>query len=349
MHRTTADTSDTLTVQQELEASRNHFIDLAESISDLFFALDNNLKIIYWGKTLAAVSGISPENAIGKRFSDMNYSGSSGGRLNRIYREVIRSKKSQRIVYKHHEQVYNLFIYPFGLGVSVIARSKSEKLRIKFENSKTRENELKDIGQYLHNNVGQYVSALSLRCAELEERIKKQQPITLADVNKIHDICTATCESIHDLTQLVFLKTHDVVSDKDVINNICLNVEKNFYIKVKRCIAFNYLPANILERNHLIRFLQEALTNAAKYSGEKEIRLSILRRADVCVYSISDRGRGFDTTTASKGMGLKLMQFNADELSAQFYIRSNNQGTVCTLKLPLHKNLNSLKIYNHAN
>jgi NarL family two-component system sensor histidine kinase LiaS len=198
--------------------------------------------------------------------------------------------------------------------------------------------EFKAIGQQLHNNVGQYISALSLRCAELETRIRNRQSVTLEDVKGLHEICIATSESLHDLTQLFFLKAGDLKSDKDTIQDLCFNICKYFYIDIRFDVDSYYLPTNLFARNHVIQFLQEALTNAAKYSGKKLIKLSILQSDDLIVYRISDNGQGFDTSLARRGMGLKLMQFNADELAADFHIKSDNQGTVITLKLPLHIN-----------
>jgi PAS domain S-box-containing protein len=337
MHPTTAGISHNRTAQQELKTSRMHFIDYLESVSELFFALDNNLNIIYWSKTMTGASGITPEHAIGHRFSDFYCSDYSHNRLHRVFRGIIRSQKERRVVYKYNKQIYDLFIYPFSPGVAVIVRSKSEMLQKKIEDAKNREHGLKNISLQLHNNVGQYLSALSLRCAELETRMRKQQSVTLDDVKGIHDICIATSESLHDLTQSFFYNTVDVLSDKDIIQNLCLNVNKFFCIDIRFNVAMYYLPQNILDRNHVMQFLQEALVNAAKYSGKKEIQLSIQRSAGNCiVYSISDKGGGFDTTNVSNGMGLKLMQFNADELGADFHIRSNNHGTVCVLKLPLN-------------
>ena len=52
-------------------------------------------------------------------------------------------------------------------------------------------------------------------------------------------------------------------------------------------------------------------------------------------YRISDKGKKFDVTTIRKGMGMNLMEFNADELDGEFEIKSCEEGTTVFLKLPV--------------
>ena len=97
------------------------------------------------------------------------------------------------------------------------------------------------------------------------------------------------------------------------------------------------LPSRHFERNHVIRFIQEALTNCAKHSGADEIRLSISHNSGEIMYRISDSGCGFDPLKKSKRTGLTLMQFNADEIGGDFEIQSSNEGTTYFLNLSQYK------------
>jgi signal transduction histidine kinase len=97
------------------------------------------------------------------------------------------------------------------------------------------------------------------------------------------------------------------------------------------------LPRNRYDRRHVIRFIQEALTNAAKHSNALNIRLTVKRDGRQAIYEISDHGQGFQPGKRAGGMGLRLMQFNADEAGGEFEIDTSRTGTVVRLRLPAYK------------
>jgi len=55
------------------------------------------------------------------------------------------------------------------------------------------------------------------------------------------------------------------------------------------------------------RVAQEALSNAAKYSGASRTAVSLSNGNAVLTMRISDSGKGFDTGWPSKGLGLASM------------------------------------------
>jgi PAS domain S-box-containing protein len=59
------DTSVQKKAEQALKESEERYRELTESISDIFFALDRDLRVTYWNRVAARVSGISPEKVRG--------------------------------------------------------------------------------------------------------------------------------------------------------------------------------------------------------------------------------------------------------------------------------------------
>jgi len=319
---------------KELKKSKEHFVNLADSIADIFFSLNKDFKITFWGKTIEHLSGISAKDAIGKRFDEVFPSNLSINRILRLCHDVIDINKIMRTLYKYQNKHYEVNIYPFGNSVTVIARNISGSRQLKSRYAEYDEGELKKISQTIHNNIGQYLSALSLRCAELEEKVKMQVSINLEDMNGIHNLSILASESLHEFTQSMLWKENKNISDRDILLSLCRNVEMIFGITIKKNIDDSCLPSSILDRGHVIRFIQEALTNAAKHSKKKEVDLWIECRTDHLTYLISDKGSGFNVSAAKKGLGLKLMEFNAYELAAEFDIKSDHKGTNISLKIP---------------
>lgn len=205
-------------------------------------------------------------------------------------------------------------------------------------NYETKEkNDFMDLSQTVHNNIGQYLSALSLRCAELSQKIKLQRLISSDDVNGIHNLCISAVESLHELTKPVLYLSTDNSQYQKAIISICQNIEYLFHFKIITNFACSYLPQNVSDQNHILKFVQEALTNAAKHSGQKSANLFVRCNKKHLIYTVTDNGCGFDISTSKKSTGIKLMEYNAKELSAVFCIKSNQNGTEVTLKIPLNK------------
>ena len=101
----------------------------------------------------------------------------------------------------------------------------------------------------------------------------------------------------------------------------------------------NLSPRNVL---HILRILQEALTNALKHAGATMIALStgVDTAADVALIRIIDDGRGFDAAAApassmTTGRGLGNMHRRAQAVGGTLAIDSGVDGTTVTLRLPL--------------
>ena len=88
----------------------------------------------------------------------------------------------------------------------------------------------------------------------------------------------------------------------------------------------------------LFRVLQEALHNAAKYSGVKRIEVQLREDSGEIHLLVSDLGRGFDSETAMQGRGLGLtsMQERVRLVNGIIEIQSKPMGgTTVHVRVPL--------------
>ncbi len=87
---------------------------------------------------------------------------------------------------------------------------------------------------------------------------------------------------------------------------------------------------------HLYRVAQEALKNAIKHSGAKNVLL-ILDRSEthVCVI-VQDDGKGFSPRRRTKGLGLHIMRYRANALGGELRIEKRRTGGMeitCTIPM----------------
>lgn len=90
-------------------------------------------------------------------------------------------------------------------------------------------------------------------------------------------------------------------------------------------------PQNVL---HILRILQEALTNVLKHARAKVVRVATSSDARGVLINISDDGQGFDEAADSRGHGLASMRQRACAVGAELSLTSSPRGTTLSLLLP---------------
>lgn len=118
----------------ELLVSERKFRDLAESIADVFFAFDRDLRYTYWNRASEVLTGIPARQAIGKSLYELFGDSPDTQRTEQIYREVLENRQPQTFLTEfdllgklHH---FEISAYPFENGLSVFARDVTERRRM---------------------------------------------------------------------------------------------------------------------------------------------------------------------------------------------------------------------------
>lgn len=89
------------------------------------------------------------------------------------------------------------------------------------------------------------------------------------------------------------------------------------------------------QQGELRHVIKEAIANALKHSGAKEIRVQIWVAISHCNFTISDTGTGFNISNVVPGLGLKSMQTRIEKLNGSLKITSDPNGTTLTGSFPL--------------
>jgi len=118
--------------EEALLASQQRFKELTDSIADVFFAMDKDLRYTYWNKASEKLTGISAEEAVGRSLYDV-FPDMPGSKAEELYLETLRTRKFKTEInhYKLHgkEYIFELSAYPSGNGLAVLARDVTERER----------------------------------------------------------------------------------------------------------------------------------------------------------------------------------------------------------------------------
>jgi PAS domain S-box-containing protein len=118
--------------EEALRVSESEYRQLADSITDVFFALDKDMRYTYWNKASETLIGTSARDAIGKSLTEL-FPGPQGEKARNVYLEVFRTKKATNFTNEYNlggkEILFDITAYPIENGVSVIAKDITDQRR----------------------------------------------------------------------------------------------------------------------------------------------------------------------------------------------------------------------------
>jgi PAS domain S-box-containing protein len=131
-HFTVRDITASKRVEAELRQSRESYKHLADSISDVFLALDDGLIVRYWNRTAETLSGRPAAEVVGRHVFDVLPSLRDTD-VERLCREALTTQQpiTRTLALPHDdgERYYEATAYPAGEWLTVIARDVTESRR----------------------------------------------------------------------------------------------------------------------------------------------------------------------------------------------------------------------------
>jgi PAS domain S-box-containing protein len=119
--------------ESTLRQSENKYRELTESISDVFFAMDNDLRYTHWNKASEKLTGILAADALGRRLSDIFPENEATRNLQEMYLKAIRTQQSQHFISKYpggKNKIHEITIYPTKDGISVFTKDITERIQM---------------------------------------------------------------------------------------------------------------------------------------------------------------------------------------------------------------------------
>src|SRR5829696_6496 len=216
-----------------------------------------------------------------------------------------------------------------GISIDVTERRRAEEAL-----SETRRAERRRIARDLHDIVLQDLSGAiqSLRLTHLQTRGSGMGLDLEEELEALRRATSGLRSAIYDLRhekEQPFLKAVESL----VEHNRRVTSERNTELVIEEGFP-QELPAEVSVE--LVRVLQEALTNARRHSGARNVEVSLQMQGEVLVAGVIDDGRGFDPASTQAGVGLSAMHERVEGLGGKIEVRSPpGEGTKVTVRIPL--------------
>lgn len=167
------------------------------------------------------------------------------------------------------------------------------------------ERERSRIGRELHDNVIQRLALAVITLDQLRGSLPLQ-PQVHRQIDEVQTIISDASTEIRALSRDLHPSGLEIVGLVSAIKGICREFSERFQIEIT-CDCQD-VPAELPKELSfcLFRVLQEALHNAVKHSGARQIWVSLRATTTDIHLIVRDSGAGFDVRTASVGRGLGL-------------------------------------------
>ncbi len=167
------------------------------------------------------------------------------------------------------------------------------------------EKERKRVASDLHDSVGQYLHALKFGLQKASQASCFQQEERNGHVPVCASLVSLLQEAIDEVRRISADLRPPILDDLGLlaaINWFCRRYG-NVYSAIEIAKSFELCESEIPDaiKIDIFRVVQEALSNAAKYSGAKRVELELKKRDDRLVLMISDNGTGFVVESVLRG------------------------------------------------
>ncbi len=220
-------------------------------------------------------------------------------------------------------------------AILLICSDITKRIRLEREILDISDREQRRIGQDLHDDVCQRLTAIAFAGSVLQHRLAGHEALDAAN------LVNMTNDSIALLRSLA-RGLYPVELERQGLATALQELASGISLRSGVTCDFQFDPALELIDHvvtmHLFRIAQEAVANAMRHAHATSIRIELRRQRSQMALSVRDNGVGLPADLRSNnGMGLHIMAYRARVIGANFFIQRMAQGgteVVCNYPLP---------------
>jgi signal transduction histidine kinase len=195
------------------------------------------------------------------------------------------------------------------------------------------EQERARIARDLHDDINQRLAVVSMRLSALRQKIERRHH---DDVKQLQGELMALSSDIRQLSHGLHPSMLAQIGLADSLGELCRSHQQGSgpRIELRMSSPFEELPDDVALC--LYRVTQEALGNALRHAEAKRIEIVLHGAQSQIELTVTDDGKGFDTTLARQGLGIMSIGERVRLLGGSYQLRSTpHEGTQWSVHIPL--------------
>jgi signal transduction histidine kinase len=176
------------------------------------------------------------------------------------------------------------------------------------------------IARDLHDGLAQDLAFIAAHSERLAREFGADHPLAIA----------ASRALSASRGQIVDLEASHASSTEAALRQVAAELATRFNVNVKVVVdAGAKTERTEHERTELVRIAREAIANAVRHGGARNVTVRLGSRRDDLLLGVSDDGCGFggaSTDTAGTGLGMRTMRARAKSVGGRLVTRTEESG-----------------------
>lgn len=209
----------------------------------------------------------------------------------------------------------------------LVVRDISDRRRLERQMLDSREQLQRQIGQDLHDGLGQLLTGTAFLAAGLLPNVT---PEYRASAERVVELVNAAIARVRSLARGLSPIYVDARSLASVLHNVVAESSEllgaTCHLDHRDGVDTDH-PATIAQLSLIVR---EAITNAVRHGKARRIRVTLGRDGDRALLSIEDDGIGIDkhVDASRDGLGLRSMRYRAKVIGGVLEVAPGRAGTI---------------------
>ncbi|MCS6770676.1 MAG: PAS domain S-box protein [Kiritimatiellae bacterium] len=217
-----------------------------------------------------------------------------------------------------------------------IVRDITERKRAAEAIARVSEEERRRLGQELHDGLGQQLTGLALMAKALHGRLARESHPAAEEADELARMMGRILDDMRRQAHGLYPVELERSGLQVALEELALANRQLYGIRCRVQIRGSFPALDKSHALHLYRIAQEAVHNAIRHGGAKQICIRLARSANEIHLEIEDNGRGFQARQIRSGMGIQIMRYRAGVLGAELAIeRRAPRGTLVRLVWPV--------------
>jgi signal transduction histidine kinase len=217
-----------------------------------------------------------------------------------------------------------------------VLATREELKQLSGELVSAQENERRRISRELHDEVGQVLSAIVLGIENLRSAlVDNNKEEAFRHLKLVQDMTERNVSVVRNISLLLRPTMLDDLGLVPAVRWLAREVSRSGAISVD--VLLESFPDELPDehRTCIFRVVQEAVRNASRHSGARQVRIHLQEEQDRLRVSVQDDGKGF-APSQEAGLGILGMQERVIRLGGELQVDSEpGRGTIVSFTLPL--------------